>query len=62
MRGKVTFFWLHKIYGKVLRWLEMAAFLFNAGMLGAQNNDSHLKKWGIVKFYIVEYRKCGNSE
>lgn len=29
--------------------------------LGAKNNDSHLKKWVIVKFYTMEYRKCGNS-
>ena len=39
----------------------MAAFLFKAGMLGAKNNDSHQKKWVIVKFYTMEYRKCDNS-
>ncbi len=29
--------------------------------LGAKNNDSHLEKWVIVKFYTMEYRKCGKS-
>ena len=29
--------------------------------MGAKNNDSHLKKWVIVIFYTMEYRKCGNS-
>ncbi len=29
--------------------------------LGARNNDSFTKKWLIVKFYIMKYRKCGNS-
>ena len=28
--------------------------------MGAKNNDSHLKKWVIVKFYTLKYRKCGN--
>lgn len=29
--------------------------------LGAKNNDSHSQKQAIVKFYTMEYRKCGNS-
>ena len=29
--------------------------------LGAKNNDSHSEKQAIVKFYTMEYRKCGNS-
>ena len=29
--------------------------------LGAKNNDSYLKKQAIVKFYTMEYRKCGKS-
>ena len=28
--------------------------------LGAKNNDSHSEKQAIVKFYTLEYRKCGN--
>ena len=28
--------------------------------LGAKNNDSPSQKQAIVKFYIMEYRKCGN--
>ena len=28
--------------------------------LGAKNNDSHSEKQAIVKFYTMEYRKCGN--
>ena len=28
--------------------------------LGAKNNDSPSEKWVIVKFYTMEYRKCGN--
>ena len=28
--------------------------------MGAKNNDSTSEKWIIVKFYIMEYRKCGN--
>ena len=28
--------------------------------MGAKNNDSNLKKWVIVKFYTMEYGKCGN--
>ncbi len=31
-------------------------------LLGAKNNDSFAKKQAIVKFYTMEYRKCGNSE
>jgi hypothetical protein len=27
--------------------------------LGAKNNDSLAKKQAIVKFYTMEYRKCG---
>lgn len=29
-------------------------------LLGAKNNDSHSEKQAIVKFYTMEYRKCGN--
>ncbi len=29
-------------------------------LLGAKNNDSHSEKQAIVKFYTLEYRKCGN--
>ena len=28
--------------------------------MGAKNNDSHSEKQAIVKFYTMEYRKCGN--
>ena len=33
---------------------------YDVGMLGAKNNDSHSEKQAIVKFYTMEYRKCGN--
>ena len=29
--------------------------------MGAKNNDSPSQKQAIVKFYTMEYRKCGNS-
>lgn len=29
--------------------------------MGAKNNDSHLKKQAIVKFYTSKYLKYGNS-
>lgn len=29
--------------------------------MGAKNNDSTSEKQAIVKFYTMEYRKCGNS-
>lgn len=35
---------------------------YDAGMLGAKNNDSRLKKWVIVKFYTQKYPKCGKSD
>ena len=28
--------------------------------MGAKSNDSHSEKQAIVKFYTLEYRKCGN--
>jgi len=33
---------------------------YDVRMLGAKNNDSPSEKWVIVKFYTMEYRKCGN--
>ncbi len=29
--------------------------------MGAKNNDSTSEKWVIVKFYTMEYQKCGKS-
>ena len=29
--------------------------------MGAKNSDNSSEKWVIVKFYTMEYRKCGNS-
>jgi len=40
-----------------LKWLHKTC----KNPLGAKNNDSTSEKQAIVKFYTMEYRKCGNS-
>lgn len=44
------------MYGKNTRDLVK----YDVGALGAKDNDSLSEKLAIVKFYTMEYRKCGN--
>lgn len=45
---------------KQFQLIEMAALNYK-NFLGAKNNNSSFEKWVVIKFYILEYRKCDNS-
>lgn len=48
--------------GTVLKQFQLIGMTKNrSNPLGAKNNDSLSEKLAIVKFYTMEYRKCGNS-
>ena len=40
--------------------LPLILVKYNAGALGAKNNDSLSEKWVIVKFYTLKNQKCRN--